>query len=214
MHFRAAVTALALAPLLAACALRDIPNNITAPTEQPNVAEQFVWCSGFGCKRWHYMKLDAGQQATIAAYFATPAATPAEERRQVTLAVAEMERITGAMIGTHVDVGGTMFTNMGDDGKMQLDCFAEASNSTISLQIFAAKGWLRHHTIGAIVLRGFPYNDRGGMFTHATAVLVQNSDGRGYAIDSWYTDNGGEVYAVDIDEWLDGWHPPGIGLML
>jgi hypothetical protein len=185
------------------------------PTQQNNTADRFIGCKEFGCAFWYTLSLDAGQRAEIEAIFTPAPASAGEERARIALAVAAMERIRGAMIGTAKDVAGTLFTDTGPDADQQLDCFAEASNTTISIQVFRSMGFVKFHTIMEPEIRGWPYKVTGGISPHSTARLADNATGIVWAIDSWYTDNGGEVYVVEFDDWAGGWHPPGsFGMML
>ncbi len=213
MRFRRTLSALALAaPLLSAC---TIPENIIRPTQEANTPDRFIGCKGFGCGLWYTLSLDAAERARIETIFTPLPASAAEERAKVALAVAEMERIRGAKVGTTKDVAGTFLTDQGPNASEQLDCFAEASNTTISMQVFRAMGFVKFHTILEPEIRGWPYKVTGGISPHSTARLADNATGIVWAIDSWYTDNGGEVYVVEFNDWAGGWHPPGsFGMMM
>lgn len=167
---------------------------------EPPRPERFTLCRDYGCVSERPVSLSAESWRHIAEPLLTAAATPAEERRQVALAVGRFELAAGPQAGTETDIGGTM-TGYGAGG--QQDCVDEAVNTTRFLQMLSEAGLLRHHEVSTPVHRAWIPDE----LTHLTATLVERGGRERYAIDSWFHGNGHAAEVVDIAAWLEGWQP-------
>jgi hypothetical protein len=101
----------------------------------------------------------------------------------------------GAQTGTWMDLGGNL-AGSGQPG--QLDCIDETRNTTGYLHVLAERGLLHWHRVGERQKRAPWLFDQ-----HWTAVLVDRTDGRRWAIDSWHRDNGERPYVQTLEAWLD-----------
>ena len=172
------------------------PDVIIAPTPV-----HFSVCYGYSCRNIATLALDDAQLHTFDLLLGKDPGDAASERRQLAAAIAAMEIWVGTHTGTSKDVGGT-FPGLGQPG--QMDCIDESTNTTTYLKIFAAHGWLRHHTVEPRMARGFiPWS-----WPHTSAVIRDIDTGQRYAVDSWFLDNGQAPFIVPLETWKDGWKPP------
>lgn len=81
----------------------------------------------------------------------------------------------------------------------QLDCIAEASNTTMYLLLLERDGFLSRHRVRYPASRGFLL-----WFPHKTAVLEELATGRAWAIDSWYGPSGSPAPVWPLEVWLSG----------
>lgn len=88
-----------------------------------------------------------------------------------------------------------------------MDCIDETINTSMYLKFFEDAGLLKHHTVARPIHRGYFIN---GMWPHNSGAVQENKTGTIYAIDSYYSDNGGEVHVVDLDTWHAQWRPEGL----
>jgi hypothetical protein len=197
------VIALATALAVAACAT---PTGTQQPRKYPaDPLTGFAWCLSFGCSDMQPgVRVTSAEWAEISAFFAGTR-DAADERERIARAVSRFEQIAGAYTGTKIDEGGTGI--LPTRGIGQLDCYAEAGNTTTTLTMIAAAGLLKFHTVDAVTTRGFGHS--GFMSIHATATIRENADGHLWVVDTWYYDNGGPTFVVDRAEWLAGWAPEG-----
>ena len=195
---------LAFACALAACAT---PNGVVKTARHANhPTTGFTHCSAFGCGTMTVgMTFSQGEWDEIGALFAGTA-DAGDERARIAKAVSRFEQIAGPKDGTDKDRGGSgLFVIQSDPG--QLDCYAEAGNTTVALLMMQASGFLKFHTVGDAAMRGLPYGTFG--LEHATATIVETATGRRWAVDSWFFDNGGPTFVVDYEVWRAGWDAPG-----
>jgi hypothetical protein len=111
-----------------------------------------------------------------------------------------MEDMLGPRTGTAYDAP----KNTWIEGKQteQLDCVAEAANTTTYLMIMRREGRLRFHEVVHPARRGMiPFT------AHNTAVIRDVKFHREYAVDSWFGANGEPAHIVPLPLWLDGWEP-------
>lgn len=160
----------------------------------------FKVCHGYGCFSSSRAALNEGDEARLRALFAEPAQTPDAERAQIAAAVAFMEQVVGAQIGTDADLGGAAFLRL--SGIEQQDCIDEAVNTTTYLKMMEAAGLLRFHTVDLPAHRGLDI----GRWPHNSAVIVA-PDGARFAVDSWFHANGEEPEIMPLELWQSGWSP-------
>lgn len=168
----------------------------------------FSLCFGHGCKHSATVRLSDSQWAEIRVIFtdsptdtATDAAKDAkEERARIACAVALLEGMAGEQTGTLADKAGTDFPL---ENRYQLDCVDEALNTTAYLVMMKRDGLLRYRDMRGPATRGFFF--RG--WPHTTAAIAERGNGRAYAVDSWFFDNGKAPAILPLSQWQDGWRP-------
>lgn len=122
------------------------------------------------------------------------ATDPEPERQAIRSAIARMEQIAGEQTITWMDKARN--GNGGPTEQGQLDCIDESTNTDTYLRLFEQRGLLRFHRVRTPVWRAPHLID-----THRTAVIEDTSDGRRYAVDSWFLDNGKPPDVQDLRDW-------------
>lgn len=151
-------------------------------------------CWDYGCDRNMRLLVPDPAWRAIRALFAAPAPSPAVERERIAIAVARFEAAVGAVTGTGADRRGNI---VGAGRPGQLDCIDESRNTTGYLHALADRGLLRWHDVGERQKRLFWVIDQ-----HWTATVIDRSDGRHWAIDSWFLDNGQRPHVQRLEAWL------------
>ncbi len=164
----------------------------------PATQKSFPHCSNYDCARVQLANFWPREWKKVEKQFQPKAKNAAAERLQIAKAIQTMERIIGPITGTDGDLGDTFRKT----GEGQLDCVDESTNTSVYLDLLRQDGLIRFHTIGAPQTRAPLLK-----WPHQTAVIVEKKTGEVYAVDSWFTDNGGRVYVVPIVVWKDGWKP-------
>jgi hypothetical protein len=187
--------------LLASCATPDRPpvfslQKYRIPAPQ---SERFTVCTSFGCRETRETFLSVREWDHIAATFEPPANAPEGERARIAQAVGLFEELVGPKAGTDRDAAGN---NWNEEWSPQLDCIAEAVNSTVYLLLLDQAGLLRHHRVAHPARRRTLI-----IFPHNTAVIVENATGSAYAVDSWFHANGVPPEIVPLDVWRAGYRP-------
>lgn len=197
---------LALAAALLSLAACATPSGTQQPRKYPtDPISGFAWCMSFGCSDMQVgVRVSPAQWAEIGAFFAGTR-DAADERVRIARAVSRFEQIAGEITGTKIDEGGTGI--LPTRGIGQLDCYAEAANTTTALTMMAKSGFLKFHTVSDVTVRGFGH--AGFMPIHATGTIRDTADGHLWVVDTWYYDNGGPTFVVDRQTWIDGWSPEG-----
>lgn len=159
-------------------------------------------CINFHCRTQREALLGEEQWRELTALIA-PAASAAQERRSIALAIARMEQMVGTQTGTSRDLPG----NDGDNDQAgQLDCIAESLNTTTFLHVLEDSGLLRWHKVGT------PAKRQRWIFSfHHTAVIRETTTDAPFAVDSWYLGNGAEPLVQPLDEWFRAIDIPGPG---
>lgn len=167
--------------------------------QEPTVSD-FEVCASSGCRKLSRLAYSDEEWQSIVAIFTPAPATPSEERDRLILAIGAMETIIGAKNGTIAD-------NMKNDRRVvtgpQLDCIAEAANTTVALILLDNEGLIRHHRVGYPQHRGF-FQLR---LPHNTASLFDNETGAHYALDSWFYAGGEPPICVPVADWKAGYDP-------
>jgi hypothetical protein len=142
----------------------------------PTSAEQtFFSCTDYHCDIGRTVTLSTEQWQGVRALFHNNN-SPEEERGNIRRAIALLEDTVGQITGTWRDLAGN-FAGAGQPG--QLDCISESKNTTTYLQLLAADGLLKWHGVGQPRVRSpLSFN------THWTAVIVDQSNGKQFAVDS------------------------------
>jgi len=191
---------IALVLLLDACAGSE-PARIARMVPSDSDPARFVACHGSNCKHRTEVGLGPAEWQAVSALLRPAAASPAEERRQVALAIGAIERYVAPQAGTGGDVAGNLAAR---NQSGQLDCVDETVNTMTALRMLAADGLLRWHRLGQPAHRGYIVD---GMLPHNTAVLLETETGRPYAIDSFFSDSGEPAHVLPLGPWLAGWRP-------
>lgn len=168
----------------------------------------FSVCAAHGCNQRVPVSLSQEQWKALSALFEPPAATAADERRQVAAAIANMELLVAGFADTHHDKGGD-FNGILEPGT-QLDCVDESVNTTTYLTLFEQQGLLRHHRVLPRLSRGYLFF--GGWPHFTAAIETRDAQAQQWVVDSWFRDNGQPPDILDADTWLDGWSPPGFSM--
>ena len=206
------VAAIALAMAAAAC-VSGKPLNTTGWTGTEDYFVEYrlappdlnatTVCHGYNCRYKTRITFSDGDIDTLRAAFAANGATAAAEREEMSQAVAFLETITGAVIGTADDPGAVLENEHIGDPTRQ-DCVDEAATTTGYLVLLANNGMLRHHTVSEPAQRGWLID---GRWQHYTAVVEESATGERYVVDSWFRDNGQPAVVMSLSDWLFDWTP-------
>ncbi|QKI89428.1 hypothetical protein [Thiomicrorhabdus xiamenensis] len=155
-------------------------------------ANRVMVCHEYGCKQLDEVEFDVDEKLQIQQVFQEGGIEPERERVAIAEAVALMEKLTGKSVGTWRDKA----ENDGTGERGQMDCIDESVNTTTYLKFFSANGWLKHHQVMPRVVRNPLFFD-----VHWTAVIREIPDGRLYAVDSWFRQNGEEPVILPLADW-------------
>jgi len=159
------------------------------------VPPAFFSCTDYHCDEGQTVSLNNRQWREIRALF-SQTSTPAEERQQIRKAIALFETEVGLLTGTWRDRAKNA-AGAGLPG--QLDCISESKNTTTYLQMLSEGGLLRWHRVEKRQVRHpLIFN------VHWAAVILDESTGTRYAVDSWFLDNGQPPYIQPLEAWLSG----------
>lgn len=161
-------------------------------------------CYHHGCESVARIELDDTLWQRATRHFTPQAEDAQAEREQIRLAIAEMERIAGELVGTSNDRAGDM-KGIGTLDP-QLDCIDESTNTTVYLILFEQAELLRWHRVEPTAHRGYLFF---GGWPHYTAVVSETATGQHWVVDSWFRDNGELPDVMDLKTWKDGWKPEG-----
>lgn len=153
----------------------------------------FDVCGNFGCTDAIRVGLDGVEWARVQSLFRPLPADAREERARAARAVGLLEELVGPKAGTRYDAPRN---EPGPPGTAQLDCLAEASNTTVYLLMLERDGLLPRHNVDHPAHRGFLV-----WFPHYTAVLMERDTGRAWAVDSWYGSNGAVASVWPLELW-------------
>jgi hypothetical protein len=174
--------------------------DITRIFRQTPSLSQFEVCQGGGCIQSNQLAISEAEWANVALLFRTKANNAAEERKQIALAIGELEKIVGAKNGTATDLAGT-FDNADFPG--QLDCNDEAINSTTYMRLLKSNGFMQFHEIEDTRTRNFFFTG----WPHTTAVMRETKTDARFAVDSWFYDNGHAATIVPFATWKANFQP-------
>jgi len=183
--------------LLTACTGLE-EHRVGALVEHAPTPERLQVCHGSNCRIETTVRLGDSDWDRVRAQFEPAPSSAAEERRRIANAIGLMERLVAPQAGTAKDVGRNLAAA---DQSTQLDCVDEAVNSSTYLDLIAAEGLLRFHSVQSPAHRG------GVILAHNTAVVRETATGQLYAVDSWFYDNGTPAVVLPLQTWLNGWEP-------
>lgn len=158
---------------------------------------EFDVCYDFSCRSKSRVVLNRNEWSGVSRLFFPPAASPAEERKQIQRAVGLMEVMAGKYTPTYRDVARNSETleDLTEANTGQLDCVDEAINTTTYLRLFETAGLIRFHKVLDKAYR------RALLNQHWAAEVVDNISGESFIIDSWFRDNGEPPYVVRGEDW-------------
>jgi len=151
--------------------------------QTPNL-NQFEVCQSGGCAKVTQLALSDVDWQPIKALFGESVQSNAEqEREKISDAIGLLEKIVGYKVGTSTDRAGT-FGNSDYPG--QHDCNDEAINTTTYMRLLKQGGLIKFHVIENLRTRNLFFTD----WPHTTDVIREIETGEGFAVDSWFYDNG------------------------
>jgi len=178
--------------------LQELSENNNRPFIYYPSPDNYSVCHGHTCSEFSFIQLSNIQWQEVEDLFSPTANNAQQEREQIKLAIALLEKFTGEQAGTHKDRAEN-FTDNGLNG--QMDCIDEATNSTVYLRMLDDAGLLSFHQQAS-------RTSRGGLFApHNTATIVETDSSLRYAVDSWFNDNGEIPAIVPLSQWKKGWKP-------
>ncbi|MBD3610054.1 MAG: hypothetical protein HUJ30_05845 [Gammaproteobacteria bacterium] len=145
------------------------------------------------------MTFDTLSLSKIAALFSS-VKSPAEERQQLRLAIAEFELLAAQYTPTGNDVGENYREGMKETG--QQDCIDESLNTSTYISYMLEQGWLKWHKLEERAFRAPWLFDQ-----HWSAQISQINTGTRYVVDSWFFDNGQPAVIQTLADWLDKQEP-------
>lgn len=185
-----------------------VPDGVTRHIEPSASPAGFTYCYGHGCGDAVNISLTAAEWGQVQALFPNTPSNAAQERARIAAAVALLESMVGAKVGTDRDVGGTA-SGWFQGG--QLDCYDEAINTSNFIGMMQRDGLLHFHRLGTPLQHGII---EGWSWPHATAVIAEIAGPQTglersvrYAVDSWFHDNGTPPEIVTTVAWKAGWQP-------
>jgi len=162
--------------------------------------EGFDVCDGAGCRSISSLDYSKEEWMQIRAIFEPRPENSAAERERINVAIGAMETIIGLKNGTLGDAPRNR-RQLGT-GK-QIDCIAEAANTTVALMLLKQEGLLHFHRVGYPQHRGFARL----RLPHNSASVVEESTGATYVIDSWFFEGGAPAVSIPANEWKSGFSP-------
>lgn len=163
--------------------------------------KNFKLCHGFSCSYQTQVKLTDKQWMNATKPLRLNTKSAEQERKNIARAIALMEKNVTETAALNPDLAeATTF----EKDQHQMDCIDETINTSLYLQFFEQAGLLKFHSFSLPIHRGYIVD---GMWPHNTATVTETATGKIYAMDSYYTGNGGKTYIVEKQEWLNQWRP-------
>ncbi len=195
--------------LMHSCTTQYSPMNTKFPTLTSYMSEMNILsnldvsvCSGYNCNFITEVKFTESEILGIDDIFSVlDNRSPALERKMIAQAIAEIEIITGRVVGTKHDKGGVL-ENKFIGNKEKQDCVDESASTTSYLLFLSNRGLLKHHKIMVPQTRGALID---GRWPHFSAVILDNTNDTQYVVDSWYRDNGLPPVIMKLDKWIYDW---------
>lgn len=160
-------------------------------------------CEAKRCKLSRDIELTTNQWEQLKGVFKTDANNSEHERLLISKAVALLEKL----VGMHSAIWQDKKKNSGQTTKTvvpgQLDCNAEAVNTTNFLQLMYSENLIKYHQPLLPTYRGFSQF----VAPHFTAVIQDTESGINYAVDSWFHENGKLPEIVELEDWMSGYYP-------
>ena len=179
-------------------------------TPKGQTIENFTVCHRFGCNERTPLQISQEDWLPIQKILKGKPKSAEQERKDIARAISKMETVILSISGLPSD-GPKAHTFENDRG--QMDCLDETVNTSLALQFFENADLLDYHGVYDPIHRGFFID---GRWPHNSAAIYEKPETKKesrktpkkiFAVDSYYTGSGGEVYIVPLDEWLGGWQP-------
>lgn len=161
----------------------------------------FDVCHGFGCSYKTPVTLSSKHWEAVKKPLEIRASDAAQERDRITMSVALMEQKVQEVTQMNADMAEARTF---EKDQHQMDCLDETINTSRYLAFLEAEKLLHFHETANPVHRGFFID---GKWPHNSAAIKEKETGAVYVIDSYYTDNGGKVYSIDLKTWRAHWQP-------
>ena len=214
MNLRKITTLLLCSLVLVACT-RGQGIYLQSYTPKGQTIENFMVCHRFGCNERTPIELSEKDWLPIQKILKGKPSSAEQERKDIAKAISKMEEVVLSISGLPGD-GPRAHTFENDRG--QMDCLDETVNTSLALQFFDQADLLDYHEVYDPIHRGYFID---GRWPHNSAAIYEKvsddktsnannsrkSSKKIFAVDSYYTGSGGEVYIVPLDEWLAGWQP-------
>lgn len=154
-----------------------------------------IVCHGFGCASRNQFVLTPARLAMLRSMLGA-ARSAKDERRILARAVAWFDREGGRAAGTVGRIARASASTR--SGPTQMDCIDLTANITELLIVLDRNKMLRYHHVGEPVSRGVFID---GKQPHTTPVIVENSTGTEWSVDSWTKAYGQSPDIMTITEW-------------
>ena len=198
MHKTLIILAFSIAVTGCMVAGGDISSEISSRATADPTPSDFSVCHGHGCTKVVPTALSQDQWGSVTRFLETAPSSAGDERRQLVLALAQMEKVVGEEVGTSQDLGGNM---AGFGRKYQLDCVDEMTNTGTYLTMLDKEGLLRFHKPERRVTQSFFGRS---FWTHTVATVKEIDSRQEFIIDTWVLDNGEVPYIMPIEDWDEG----------
>ena len=189
-----------LSLFLSGCVTHSLDNYLGHyQIENPKV-EGFTVCRSYGCKKTSRISYTAEEWQSVRSIFSPASASASQERERIRVAIGKMEQIIGPKNDTALDNPRNKMRGVRGN---QLDCIAEATNTTVALLLLEKEGLFRFHKTAHPQHHGF-LQLQG---PHNTASIIELGNGAHYAVDSWFHAGGEMPEIVKIETWKAGYDP-------
>ncbi|MDR0233278.1 MAG: hypothetical protein LBI31_00460 [Zoogloeaceae bacterium] len=120
------------------------------------------------------------------------------EREKLAAVIGRLYALAAEQTPVGNDKGGN-YADVAVWGRM--DCIDHSTTTTRFLRLIEARGGLRWHRVLEPVRRM-----RFFVLQHLSAV-IEDAEGKAYAVDSWFVDNGEPAIILPLEDWMNGAGP-------
>jgi len=156
-----------------------------------------TYCSAHGCLERDKLSLTSAQWLQVTKGMRKPAIGPVQERMNISVAVAEYEKIAGTKSNTSNDLARTGINNAN-----QLDCIDESLNTTSLLVMLVEENLIQWHSLSGTFGRGEAFD-----WPHYAPSLQEKGSQKIFIVDSWFRNNGKPAVVLPLQVWKAGWNP-------
>jgi hypothetical protein len=183
-----------LSPLFAGLFIAGCAPDFKEQKANAVVPHKFVACYGYGCRTRATYGITQEMSDRFAAIMNEGSVSPEAERAALRKAVAYYEKLSTQHIGA-TDEPKSPIAHSGKKG--QMDCIDESTNTKHVMLYLQARGLFAYHRVEPNTSRGLLLD---GRYPHWTAV-IRDTNGKKWAVDSWYEPSGGQPDVVPLDYW-------------